>query len=214
MRAVLWKELRELSPCTLVTLAFAVVFGLLMGKMAHREVVDALTTMLGVQACILGAGQALLDQFASRDEFLMHRPVSAVRIHVARGLAGLAILAVTIATTFGVMCYVAYRAGLDVHGDPLPGWNDRPWWNDLTPGRAEFAVLFAAACWALVRLGGSASRPIVALFLAPTLPFLFLLMIGRSPGIWPPVVVAAAVGVGAAVLGVANAACRRSTRRS
>jgi len=214
MRAVFWKELRELSPGALATLALSVVFGVMLGQMTHHEVVVILTTALGFQACVLGAWQAFLDRLAASDEFLMHRPVSAVRIHVARGLAGLAVLAVAIAATFGVMCYVAYRAGFDEHGTPNPEWALRPWWNDLTRGRAEFAVLFAAACWALVRLGGSASRPIVALFLAPTLPFLFLLMIGRAPGIWAPVVVATAVGVGAVVLGVANAACRRSTRRS
>jgi hypothetical protein len=214
MRAVLWKELRELSPGALVALALAVAFGLMMGHNVHREIVVILTTLLGLQACVFAAWQALLDQFAARDEFLMHRPVSAVRIHVARGVAGLVVLAATLATTFGVACYVAYRAGFDVHGNPVPEWELRPWWNDLTPGRAAFAVLFATACWALVRLGGSASRPIIALFLAPTLPFLFLMMIGRTPGIWPPVVVTSVVGVGAIVLGVANAACRRSTRRS
>jgi hypothetical protein len=214
MSAVFWKELRELWIGTLAALAVAVLVGLILGHNAHHDVVFIVITGLGFQACVFAAWQVGRDRLAAEDEFLMHRPVSAVRIHVARGLAGLVSVAATFATAFGVACYAAYRAGFDEHGDPIPKWGHRPWWNDVTPSRAEFAMLFAVACWALVRLGGSASRPVVALFLAPTLPFLFLIMIGRTSGIWPPVVVVSAVGVGAVVLGIANAACRRSTRRS
>ncbi len=214
MRAVFWKELVELWLGLMVGLALATVFGLMMGHNTHREMVMPLIVMLGIEGCLLGARLAVLDRRAASDEFLLHRPVSAARIHIARGAAGLAVLALVVGATFAVMSYAAYRQGFDLQDNPLPNWDLEPWWKDVTPGRVAFGTLFAAVAWAITRLGGSAARPLTAMFLAPALPYALVLLIGRTSGVAAPTAIVTAVGVVALGLGVANEAQRRSTGRS
>ncbi len=213
MRAVYWKELVELLLAALAGTAFAVVFGSVLGHETHREIAVSFIGTLGFGGWLVGAWQGVYDRTAAGDEFLRHRPVSAARIHAARGAAGLTVVAVVVGATLASMGYFARRQGLDDHGIPIQGWDLQPWWLDVTALRVAFGALFAASTWALARLGASARHPLVALFTIPGLPLLFVLAIGRTPGALVPTLVAAAALGAAVALGVADAAQRSATRR-
>lgn len=213
MTAVFWKELRELRYAAVVAALLATTFGLALGSKLGREI-SLLFVALGLLGIVVGAWQAVLDRLAARDQFLMHRPVSAARLHVARTFAGAAVLVAAVAATFAVGAYMAYRAKFDSEGRPLPDFHTLTWWRDGTSGRAAFAVLLAFTMQAVTRLGGNAGRPLVAVVLAPAAPFLLVLALGRSPGVAVPTAVAVAAGVVAAGLSFADAVERRSTGRS
>jgi hypothetical protein len=211
---VFWKEIREWAIASVIPLMFAVLFGIGLADTPHGQLTFALLIGLGIEGLVVGAGQAVRDRRERGDEFMLHRPVSAVRIHVARGAAGFAVLAVSVAAMFGTTLYVVYRAMHDVdaiHRHRVP---DELWWRELEGPRTACALLFAAATWALARLGGSVGARLTATLLAPGLPLVLVLVIGRTPGVGVPVAVTAAAFVVASLLSAANATVRRAARRS
>lgn len=101
MRAVWWRELRELF---VPALAVWVALGIIGMEFPARGLRHEAMTII---ACIgggLGVFQGLLDRRRRDDGFLLHRPIGALGIHGARSLAGASLL--------GVGALVAAIAGL------------------------------------------------------------------------------------------------------
>jgi len=210
--AVFWKELRELASAGLLALIGAAAFGFALGAARHQTVALALMIMLSLIGFAVGVWQARLDRAASEDQFLRHRPMSSLRIHVARSVAGVAVAAAAAAVLFATMAYVAWRFSFDEFGRPLFDF-DRPWWADFTVPRAAFAFVCATATWAVARIGASPRSSVARPLLALALPTLFGRLVARTPGVAVPGAITAAAGAAALVLAAANAVAFRSTGR-
>ncbi len=205
--AIFWKEWRELR---IAALALALV-GVLVGfcLKLDNDAAMGMVVAVGLLGGPLGAWQGFLDRRAAQDEFLLHRPMSAARLHTARAAAGV-VAALTVAIVpLAVMLFVPYRRGLPVVGsllDPAPD----PQWSDVTGGRVAFAVLVCAAMWAVARLGASARGPLAAaicgLLMPATLSFA-LMRVSGSPA-------AAATLVGGALVVAAGASREMLSLRS
>jgi hypothetical protein len=208
---VFWKEMRELRVAAVVLALVAFWLGML----AKRSdlVAGSLIIALGFEGYVLGAWQGFLDRREAADEFLLHRPVSTMRIHLARGAAGAAMAGAACAVTLAVMLLVPYRRGFGVVGKvgDLP---EATWWSDFTPGRAAFAVLVCLAAWAVARLGASSRRPVAAVFLAIALSLVSLLMLGRTRDDAAAIAITVGAAVVAATLTLANLNLRRVAGRS
>lgn len=167
MRAVWWRELRELL---LPGLGAGVALWALGGDWAVRTQDADRVALFGVVGGGFGLFQGLLDRRRRDDGFLLHRPASALRIHAARGLAGLTWLLVGALAFAGGLAYerqrwdsfpwTAYRDVLRV----AEGRFDSDHGPAVTP-RAELLVLFGlvtAAAWAAARFGVTRRRPVLA----------------------------------------------------
>lgn len=167
MRAVWWRELRELL---LPGLGAGAALWALGGDWAVRTQHPDRVALFGVVGGGLGLFQGLLDRRRRDDGFLLHRPASALRIHAARGLAGLTWLLVGALAFAGGLWYERQRwasSGVTRHQDILSvveGRFDSGQWPSSTP-RAELFVLFGlvtAAAWAAARFGVTRRRPVLA----------------------------------------------------
>ncbi len=149
MRAIFWKEFKELSLVGLPLTVLAVPTGWAIGVL---RIGDELLVALLVGAAVLGIVQGLLDRMRIGDTFLYHRPVARHRIALARTLAGA--LHVVIAATVLLLA-------LRVHAIPLvsdPTWRYFAEPTVLTAGQIFLSVVAALAIWAAVRLGFSFRR--------------------------------------------------------
>jgi hypothetical protein len=98
MRAVWWREQRELL---VPALAVLVAMAFLGAEFARDGIREEGLAILGLIGGGFGLFQGLLDRARRTDGFLLHRPIFAMRIHVARSFAGVTTLA------FGVAAAVA-----------------------------------------------------------------------------------------------------------
>src|SRR5687767_13066628 len=155
MRAIFWKEWRELRVAAFAVALLAAIVGSVLKQ--NRDAAMHMIVLFAFLGLPLGAYQGFLDRRATQDAFLLHRPLSFTRLHAARTLAGAASLAFVAAVGLAVMFLVPWRrgvAGLEILVDPVT----YPHWSDVTPGRVAFAVAACAATWAAARLGASARR--------------------------------------------------------
>lgn len=156
--------------------------------------------LLGCGGLALGWVQGYLDRVATADAFLLHRPVSVERIHVARTLGGAVTVLLAVCWTVVVMFLWPSRHGYDLlqlRFDPVLDPLSR---GDFTGGVAAFALLFAGAVWAAARFGASARDPRAAVCLGVLLPVMLAFTVLRIPSI------AASTALLVATLVVATAA--------
>lgn len=92
MSGLLAKETRDLAPVALVGAAAAGAAGWAIGA-EQIFPLPGLALLCAASGAAVGVAQGLLDRRRRDDPFLLHRPVSAVRIHAERGAAGLALAA-------------------------------------------------------------------------------------------------------------------------
>jgi hypothetical protein len=177
MIAVFWRELRELTPATLALVLCAAI-----AVYENLGPVPDLGDALGTAGC-LGAGmglmQGLLDRWRRGDSFLHHRPLSRLRIHVVRSLAGF------------TACMVVFASIMLAHGIYAPGWAVSsvfaPRARPLPRLDAHVAVVAAvtiSASWALVRFTAAASSWWRAALSLPVLSLAALLAVTRSATIF------------------------------
>ncbi len=145
MRAVFWKEFRELG---FVALLLAIAFSI-----GHAEARPARWLPVAFAGGLLvGAAHALLDRVQRRDSFYRHRPLSSLRFHVARSAVGV------IAASLPALAYHLRHqlAGLAQRSDP--------------PTLAV-ALALSLLGWAAMRSALTARVPFAALLFV-TLPWL------------------------------------------
>ena len=177
MRAIFWKELRELGIAAIVVAVLGVLVGL--APKSSSLFGMGVLPLHGGLGVLVGAWQAFLDRRATGDAFLLHRPLAAWRLHAARAAAGLAVVLVVSLASLAVTLYVPWRRALETFG-PLRDPKPFPRWIDFTPGIAAFAVAFAAATWAATRFGASQAGVVPALFLGAFMPSLLAMSLAAT----------------------------------
>jgi hypothetical protein len=203
--AVFRKEWREFA-IPFVLLGLAAAFVALPPKVEAQVILLPLLAIHGTIGVLAGAWQAFLDRRAMGDAFLRHRPIGAWRLHAARSAAGLAVVVALSLVSLATLLLVPMGRGIFPPLDESA--RAAAWlWPDWSGGLAVFAVAFAVAGWAAVRLGASMGGRLGSLLLAATLPSLLALSAsgtGSNAGAVAIVVVAAAAG---AVLVVVRQSC-------
>jgi len=207
MKAVYWKELRELAAVWIILLVWAVIFALdYAGWHKDLEEILSLATIAGI---VTGAVHGLLDRYRRNDLFLAHRPLSALRLQFARTLAGVTAWLVP-ALVFLLLFRVAApsphyvrRLGRFVEPDLLSG------------SESLFLLGATAACWALLRLiVGTRRLPAVLglVFILPVAMLVFSMRTSTLTAAFAVSLVIALVCTTTTVLGLAVG--RRSALRA
>ena len=168
MRAVYWKELRELAILGLFLLTGAA----LLAVSSRGRLEDFFRAAL-IAGLLAGVLQGVLDRGSRDDLFLLHRPLSALRLHFARTLAGTTVCLVAI------LGFIFLRAVLPA-ADP-------PWRASLilkprhVPETVPTLLLLAATCasWSLFRLVLLPRRWVGVLALVLFFPFLVYAWMAR-----------------------------------
>lgn len=166
MRAILGKELRELTPLLWLQTGVAVALAIAMWK--EREPPDAIVVIGAVGGAMVGVTQAILDRVHQGGSFLRHRPMSPLRLELVRALAG-AVMAVA-----PVLLFVDILAVL-----PYRGW--RAGYQGITMGVATLTVLGSLAMWSGVRCGATARGRILPVILAAVVPLSLLFAVSHAP---------------------------------
>lgn len=165
MRAVWWREVRELL---LPGLGAGAALWALGGDWAVRTQRADSVALFGVVGGGLGLVQGLLDRRRRDDGFLLHRPMSAIRVHAARGLAGFTWLLVGAMAFAGGLLYERRRwASSSTSYMAYDGHLYAPSFGapPVDAPRAELLVLFGlvtVAAWAAARFGVARRRPVLA----------------------------------------------------
>ncbi|MHC4934477.1 MAG: hypothetical protein ACYTGV_20065, partial [Planctomycetota bacterium] len=197
MKAVYWKELRELAAVWLILLVWAVIFSF--DYVGWRAVLDEILSVATVGGIVTGAAQGLLDRYRRRDLFLAHRPLSPLRLQLARTLAGVTAWLVP-AAVFLLLFRVAAPSPVESRFGRI-----------IEPYQAM------AACWAVFRLIVGARRlpaVLVLVFVLPLAAFSFWMRastmtaaFGVSAGIALVCATTTALGLVGARRSVLRAAC-------
>ena len=177
MRAVWWRELRELF---LPALALCVALGVIGAKLPQRGLWEGARTTIMTIGAGLGLFQGILDRHRRDDGFLLHRPISALRIHGVRSLAGVTV--VVTGTLVAAMCALAQVWINERNNERMRGVLDRvgrPWSEDspftwgarygnivIDAWGASFGIALLFGGWALLRFAASRRRVPVAVFAA------------------------------------------------
>ena len=185
MSRLLWKEMSDLAPTALVvTVAGAAVEYSVADHSVHP--LPSLALLCAGLGCAMGIAQGFLDRRRRDDAFLLHRPMSAARLHAVRGIAGAACAAVAAAVAGAVVPFVpldpAFAAGPGL-APPLRSI-DR-----LDPDLMQTLVCVVGAVLfhAVARLAMSPRRWISAALLVIVLPVMTLyalLSIGTESAPW------------------------------
>lgn len=209
MRAVWWRELRELLVPALALLVAMAVIG---DELPRHGLRHESLTGLGVVGAGFGLFQGLLDRARRNDGFLLHRPLSALAIHGARSLAGVTV-AVAGAAAAAAAAYLAIwrearhlaRARELFRSQPQ-FWPRIPMdWGAsyshygavvVDAWGAVFALGLVLAGWAVARFAASRPRIPVAVVVAGALTIGGWSLIARCPS----VSLAAAVALSLAVV--------------
>ncbi|MHC4816885.1 MAG: hypothetical protein ACYTF8_02320 [Planctomycetota bacterium] len=201
MRAVYWKELRELLAPVIVLAALGSIY--VADKHWHLPKSDllGLVTVVGIA---LGLAQGVLDRLHRDDHFLLHRPVSLTRLHGARTLAGFS------------ACLLALLVVLAVHGITLATrWQygaNKELVSPLSGYFAACAVMLAV--WAVVRSIVTIRRLWAIAVLLVAVPFVINATWGRTPSEFTGGLFMLAVAVVAAGLLVVALAGSRTRLRA
>ncbi|MHC4161802.1 MAG: hypothetical protein ACYSUM_06695 [Planctomycetota bacterium] len=206
MKAVYWKELRELAAVWIILLVWAVIFAFDYG--GWHSVLGRVLSLAIIGGIVTGAVQGLLDRWRRNDLFLAHRPLSPLRLQLARTLAGVTAWlapALVFLLLFRVAAPSPFEGPFGRIVEPyLPNWTE-----------SLFLLGAMAASWALFRLIVGTRRLPAVLGLALVLPATLLAFWMRTSTL------AAALGVSlvvallcttTTVLGLAGA--RRSILRA
>jgi hypothetical protein len=197
MRAVWWKELREL-------LAPVIVLGVLGGIYAadaHWGLSSGdLLDLALVGGIALGVAHGVLDRVHRDDQFLLHRPVSLMRLHGGRALAGAtacAAVVVVVVAVHAIALADRWRYGV-THRLSTPGV------GYLTTSTAMFAAW--AVVWAII----GARRRWWIFMLLVLVPFALRSTWGRTPSELAATLFLLAVAAAAAGLSIVTLAGRRT----
>ena len=188
MRAVWWREQRELL---VPALAVCVAMAFLGAEVVRYGIREEFLTILGLIGGGFGLFQGLLDRARRSDGFLLHRPLSALRIHLARSLAGFTTLYVGVAAAVAGGAWWHWRETVRVReqGDAYRGILANSIASPFWPNRGlEFGaegVPFALAClvsgYVVVRYSTSRRRIPVAIFVAFALAIAGWSLAARCP---------------------------------
>ncbi len=149
MRAIFWREFRELPGLVLALLAIPIAWFALGARNDGEDIAACMV----VGGALLGLVQSVWDWFREDDAFSRHRPLSAARVEWARTLAGAAHVVLAVTALLGTLALVVrFTGGASAHA----------------PTAAENALCFAfaLATWACIRQGLGRDVTHAALFLA------------------------------------------------
>lgn len=201
MRAIWWREVRELSLVGLGMIVALVALGYEWALYDQRanEVV-----LFGVVGAGLGFFHGLLDRRRRSDGFFVHRPMSAGALHGARTLAGLTLLGLGMAAFLGGSALERARKT----SSGLPNWfefmppdlGDRVYGSPVDAGRVGVFFALLVAGWSSARYGASRrgwriALPVLAIVTLESWSF-----VARTTSPPAAVAVAVAIAVGFAVL--------------
>lgn len=178
MRAIFWREFRELLLPAIPFAGFAVLYA---GELltAYR-VYEELLLLVFLGGAAVGLLQGLLDRLRERDAFLLHRPIPRAAIHAARTLAGFA--AVALPVLLGMASLKLW---------PPPAWHGnpafRPSWGEPPLHRPDalmvsISLLVALASFALVRFAVAIPRIVPAMAATFLLPLAAGALLSRIEG--------------------------------
>jgi hypothetical protein len=207
MRAVWWRETRELLVAATAVWAALVLIGALLPSTGLPYFLMVEVAALGG---VIGLSQGLLDRRRRIDGFLLHRPIGGLALHVARSLSGITILLVGafIAALSGLIDVRLAEARAERTRDILARVG-RPWFEPqrdwgasrtylgsvvLDVWGALFALVLLLGGWAVVRYATSRRRLPVAMFAIGALPIAGWSLVARCSTI-PFAVVAASAFV-------------------
>ncbi len=195
MRAIWWRELRELLIVGLAAIVAMAVVGSQLPEEGLREESMMALAMIGGG---VGLFQGLLDRRRRDDGFLLHRPIGTLRIHVARSLAGATICAVGVvaaAASSLVDVWLAERQAERMRAARVGyAWFGPPRdWGASNAGYFGGVILDARGVWlglslllggwALVRFAASRRRVATAMLVAAALSFGGWSLIARCPSV-------------------------------
>ncbi len=199
MRAVWWREQRELL---VPALAVCVAMAFLGAEFARDGIREEGLAILGLIGGGFGLFQGLLDRARKADGFLLHRPLSALRIHVARSFAGFTALAFGVAAAVGGGAWWTWREAVRAReaGDGHRGfvWSagySDPWRGphlDFDAGSLALAVGILVAGYVVARFATSRRRIPVAIFAAAALGIAGWSLVARFPDVGGAAVAAVA----------------------
>lgn len=197
--AVFRKEWREFAiPAVLLGLLAA--FVALPPKVEAQVILLPLLAIHGSIGVLAGAWQAFLDRRAMGDAFLRHRPIDAWRMHAARSAAGLSVVVGLSLVSLATLLLVPMGRGIFPPLDES-GHAEAWLWPDWSSGLGAFAVVFAVAGWAAVRLGASMGGRLGSLLLGAFLPGLLALSLsGTDSNAVAVALTIVAAGAGAALV--------------
>lgn len=200
MRAIWWRELRELIvPLTAVVVAMWLIAVDIVRDMLEVEHLGMLAAVGGG----FGFFQGVLDRARRRDVFLLHRPVSTIRIHAARTLAGLTALAVGALSAIAGGAWWIWNERLESarRGErpgglfALDAWHHR--WNlgriDFDVAGVALAVMLLVGGYVITRFSASRRSILAGMFLAATFAVAGWSLVARFSTIGAMAVAAAAV---------------------
>jgi len=206
MKAIYWKELRELAAVWIILLVSAVIFSL--NYAGWHAVLDKILSLATLGGVVTGAVHGLLDRYRRNDLFLAHRPLSPLRLQLARTLAGVTTWLVP-ALVFLLVFRVAAPAAVETRFGRLIEPYLLSWSESL------LLLGAMAASWALFRLiVGTRRLPAVLtlVFVLPVVTFAVVLRTSTLPAAFGVSLAIALVCTTTTVLGLANA--RRSALRA
>jgi len=205
MRAVWWREQRELL---VPALAVCVAMALLGAEFARDGIREDGLAILGLIGGGFGLFQGLLDRARKADGFLLHRPLSVLRVHVARSFAGFAALAFGVASAVGGGAWWTWREAVRAQeaggGDRGSVWSrgtSDPWrysdpWRgprlEFDAGGLALAVGILVAGYVVARFATSRRRIPVAVFAVAALGIAGWSLVARFPDVGAAAVAAVA----------------------
>ena len=143
------------------------------GIWGHME--EMLATAL-IAGGALGIVQGVLDRIRREDHFFLHRPRSAVKLHLARSLAGLTVAVVAWAAFAGLFEWFTRIREADFQSRPsIPGIVDwsRAWFH-MSWGHALLLLAAMLLPWILMRLIVATRALRAAFMMLLVLPWLVL----------------------------------------
>lgn len=176
MRAVYWKELRELALVGIPLAIGAAFTGWEYSSTPGN--VDQLLSLVILGGLALGITHGLLDRKRRDDLFLRHRPLPRWRLEAVRTAAGATVVVILTTVLVGFLAWGAahYAKILSERFDIVPSSRRA---RDVTSGLAAYIVLLSTAIWAGFRWILSARRIWQVLALLVFAPLLLAAPVGR-----------------------------------
>ena len=208
MRAIWWKELRELALIGIPMLLIAVFAAF--GLVSRHDRSDLVLGMAVVGGVAAGVIQGLYDRLRRDDLFYLHRPISCIRIQVARSLAGLTTCCVPAISFLLLHPILTHRAEaeLPAHGGIGPVFAPPGSYWGLGAGGSLVVLGIVVGAWTAVRLAIGTRRRWAAALLVILLSLVFWMQISRQETAAAATLALAGVVVACGGLSVLNLAGR------
>jgi hypothetical protein len=199
MRELMLKEARDVAPAALGVTLLGAGVAALVGLDSHFALPPLALLCAGLGVAV-GIAQGLLDRRRRDDPFLLHRPISPVRLHWLRGVVGTAYATVAAIGAASVLPLVpsAYQRNFGSRPDALPSGMQVWQYERIDPTGVEIVVCVVGAVLfhAVARLALSARRPLVAALLLVVLcPMVLYALLGIGTQAAPWLAFAAVLGV-------------------